>query len=132
LKAQEVQSMDILLFATRPRLLFRLINITCAIFVSSYLLFNVLDLDGSRHSPTAAGGSQVFIDENVTDIKPISCPTLCELKSCSLSDDHSSHEVLASVLLARELRFSGLKASRRHRIALPRSSVADSSSPFQA
>jgi hypothetical protein len=39
---------------------------------------------------------------------------------------------LASVLLARELRFSALKVSRRHRIALPRSAVSDSSSPVQA
>jgi len=124
--------MDILLFATRPRLLFRLINIICAIFVSSYLLFDVLDLDGSQHSPTPAGKSQVYIDENVTDIKPISSPTLCELKSGSFSEVQSSGAVLASVLLARELRFSGLKASRRQRIALPRSSVTDSSSPFQA
>jgi len=124
--------MDILLLATRPRLLFRLINIICAIFVSSYLLFDVLDLDGSQHSPTTSGKSQGFIDENVTDIKPISSPTICELKTGSFSEVQSAGEVLASVLVARELRFSGIKGSRRHRIALPRSSVTDSSSLFQA
>jgi len=119
-------------FVSRRGLLSRLINIVCAIFVISYLLFDVLDLDGSQHTPTPADRSRVYIDKNVAEIKPICSPNICELKFSTATGVKSSFEVLASVLLARELRFSALKASRRHRIALPRSSVTDTSSPVQA
>ena len=124
--------MNPLAFALRCGLLSRLIKIACAIFVISYLLFDVLDLDGSQHTPTPASRSRVFIDKNVAEIKPIASPTICELKFGTATEVTSSLEVLASVLLARELRFSALKVYRRYRIALPRSAVSDSSSPIQA
>ncbi len=124
--------MNPLAFVSRCGALSRLINIACAIFVISYLLFDVLDLDGSQHAPIPASRSRVFVDKNVAEIKPICSPTICELKFSTATEVKSSLEVLASVLLARELRFSALKVSRRHRIALPRSAVSDSSSPVQA
>jgi len=74
----------------------------------------------------------MFVDATVAEVKPISSPTICEPKFDSVCEHGPSLKILASVLLARELRFSALKASRRHRIALPRSSVSDTSSPAQA
>lgn len=124
--------MNPLVFLPRRSLWFRVLNIACAIVVSSYLLFDVLDVDGSQRAPTPAGKSQIFITENVTDINPILTPILGELKFGSFPEVQSSSEILASVFLARELKFSGLKTSRRHRIALPRSSVTDPSSSVQA
>jgi hypothetical protein len=124
--------MNSLVFLPRRSLWFRVFNIACAIIVSSYLLFDVLDLDGSQRAPTPAGKSEIFIAENVTDINPVFTPILGELKFGIFPEVQSSSEILASVYLARELKFSGLKASRRHRIALPRSSVSDPSSSVQA
>jgi len=124
--------MNPLAFVSRPGLMSRMIKIACAIFVTSYLLFDVLDLDGSQYSPTPLSRSKVFVEKNAAEIKPASLPNLCELKFCSVSKETPTVEVLASVILARELRYSGLKAYRRHRVALPRSSVTDSSSPAQA
>lgn len=124
--------MNPLVFLPRRSLWFRVLNIACAIVVSSYLLFDVLDVDGSQRAPTPAGKSQIFITENVTDINPILTPILGELKFGSFPEVQSSSEILASVFLARELKFSSLKTSRRHRIALPRSSVTDPSSSVQA
>jgi len=40
--------MNPLAFVSRPGFLTSLIKIACAIFVTSYLLFDVLDLDGSQ------------------------------------------------------------------------------------
>lgn len=124
--------MNPLEFISRRGQLSRLINIACAIFVTSYLLFDVMDLDGSQRSPTPASRGKVFLHKNVAEIKPVGSPTICELKFCGVNTVKSSLEVLASDLVARELKFSSLKASRRHRIALPRSSVTDTSSPAQA
>ena len=132
MKAPELKFMKSPVFVSRLGLWFRLLNMACAIFVSFYLLFDVLDLDGSQYAPTPAGKSPPFMDEKVTDIKPIFSSTLGELKIGSFSEVPSSRDALASLLLARALRFSGLKASRRYRIGLPRSSVTDSSLPFRA
>lgn len=132
MKAEAVKAMNSLASISRRGRLSRLIHVACAIFVTSYLLFDVLDLDGSQHAPTPPSRSKVFIDSNDAEIKPIASPTICELKFGSVTEVKSCREISASVLLARELKFSALKASRRHRIALPRSSVTDSASPAQA
>ena len=124
--------MNPLAFVSRRGLLSRWVHIACAIFVTSYLLFDVLDLDGSQRSQAPASSSKVFVNESSAEVRPISSASVCELKFAGLCEVKSSLEILASVLVARELSFSALKASRRHRIALPRSSVADPSSPAQA
>ena len=124
--------MNSLVFLPRRSLWFRVVNIACAIIVSSYLLFDVLDLDGSQRAPTPAGKSEIFIAENVTDINPVFTPNFGVPKFGIFPEVQSSSEILASVFLVRELNFVSLKASRRHRIALSRSSISDTSSSVQA
>ena len=91
-----------------------------------------MDLDGSQRAPTPAGKSQIFIAENVTDINPVFTPNFGVPKFGIFPEVQSSSEILASVFLVRELNFVSLKASRRHRIALSRSSISDTSSSVQA
>ena len=105
-----------------------LIHVACTIFVSSYLLFDVLDLDGSQHTSIPSRPSQALVAvDNLTDIETMAQPIVNVLKA--IATPASARHDLASSCTACVLRVSDLKATRRHRVALPRSTVADSSSP---
>jgi hypothetical protein len=107
---------------------FSLIHVACMIFVSCYLLFDVLDLDGSQHASIPSRRSQALVAvDNLTDIETMVQPSVNVLQASATPA--SARDDLASSCPACTLRVSDLKATRRHRVALPRSAVADSSSP---
>jgi hypothetical protein len=109
------------------QLLFRAINIACAIFVSFYIFFDVLDLDGSNWPlpPRHPTKGQVFIVNDLAEAEPISLPIMVESWEKVSSYFTAPCRVLAYFSSAEALKISAIGVSHRHhyRVALPRSSV---------
>ena len=110
----------------------RAIYIVCMLLVFSYILFDVLDLDGSDFPrPRAPVERNVVVAEVPKEIKQAYLPDRTEL--------WVDHSVLVpampggsvQVRLTRTLTFSPLDSARTrgYRIALPRSSPSD---PFDS
>ena len=112
----------------RFQLLFRVINIACAILVSFYIFFDVLDLDGSNWPlPRHPTKGQVFIVNGLAEAEPISLPKMVESWEKVSSYFTAPCRVLAYFSSAEALKISAIGLSHRHRyrVALPRSSVLD-------
>lgn len=107
-----------------------MVTIGCAIMVSSYILFEVLDLDGSNW-PLAQypGSGNVLVATEPIEIKPTALAG--PLDRCALAYDDCSlqQKAAAYLFVLNETRISGLRSPRClfHRAALPRSSIPDPS-----
>ena len=110
----------------------RAIYIVCMFVVFSYILFDVLDLDGSDFPrPRAPVERNVVVAEVPKDIKLVCCLDRTDLwVEQSLLAPAISGEAV-SVRLTRLLAFLPLDSPRAHRyrVALPRSSPSD---PFES
>lgn len=106
----------------------RVIYVTCAALVASYVLFNILDLDGSnwRLTPYASEGP-VLVANAPSDSEsypPLNSP----LARCRVGSDLMSCTTTSVSFCPIEgSTIGGLSLVRRHRyrIALPRSSIPD-------
>jgi hypothetical protein len=106
----------------------RVIHLACAILVTCYIFFDVLDLDGSdwRFRPPPAR-SEVLIAKGLAEAEPISQPSWVEswakLSNCFIDPPEDSAYFGRFELLA----ISVVESSRHHRyrVALPRSSIPD-------
>jgi hypothetical protein len=111
-----------------PPALWRVIYIACTVLISSYIFFDVLDLDGSNF-----GSRQYPVKGNVSLVKDLEEVERSSLpKSLEASEDISHHFTtdrgkLISFRSTEEVRKSRLESTRdhRYRVALPRSSVPD-------
>jgi hypothetical protein len=108
----------------------RAIYIVCMVMVFSYIFFDVLDLDGSD-SPLKRVPVQksVIVAETPREIKPTSSTDLAELlgKVLALFTAGLGESAwLQRMEVLRPLPFDCARA-RGYRVALPRSSTADSS-----
>ncbi len=113
-------------------LLWRVIYLTCTVAVFLFILFDVLDLDGSnfpseRHSTPNAVVASTDLDEIATFHLPGLAGPWSDILIISLAQSFDS----ALLRSAKEFRFSLLNSARHHgyRLALPRSSTADPSLP---
>lgn len=112
----------------RSQFLFRVIYAFCAVFVTAYVFFDILDIDGSNRpfNPYAPKGAIVLVG-TVAEAETSLLPDL-PIQRGSISNDLATYPVvLASFRHNEGLRIAGLSLSRRHRyrVALPRSSVPD-------
>jgi hypothetical protein len=110
------------------RLLFRAVTIICALIVSSYILFEVLDLDGSNWPLAQNSGNSSFLAATeAIEIKPAALARAIDGWGLEYIDCRSRHEIAASSFVVNETKISGLRSSRTlsHRAALPRSSIPD-------
>ena len=110
----------------------RAIYIVCMLLVFSYILFDVLDLDGSNFPrPRAPVERNVVVAEVPKDIKQAYLPDETELWVDHLALVPAISGESIHVSLTRALTFSPLDFARTrgYRIALPRSSPSD---PFQS
>ena len=109
-------------------LLWRVIYIACTVLISSYIFFDVLDLDGSdfgsRRYPVKG---DVPVVKGLEEVERSSLP-----ESLEASQDISRHFIanrrgLISFRSMEEVRKSRRESTRDHgyRVALPRSSVPD-------
>jgi hypothetical protein len=114
----------------KSRRLFRIVTTVCAIVVSSYILFDVLDLDGSNW-PLAQnpGNSSFVVATEAVEIKPTALAKTPDSWALDYREYCSQHELAAYLFAVNETRISGLRSSRQfsHRAALPRSSIPDPS-----
>ena len=112
------------------QLLWRVIYIACTMLVSSYIFFEVLDLDGSDFPSQRYPVKGAFLRAN--DLKDVERVYL--QKSVEAWEDISQRFTntqgkFISLDPAQEVRISGLESAREHgyRAALPRSSLPDGS-----
>ncbi len=116
----------------RSPLLWRVIYVVCAVAVCSFILFDVLDLDGSNFpSKPYATQSAVLTSADLDEIEHAHLPKLPEHWNQVVTISLIRQFDLASLRLASESRSSMPASARRHgyRLALPRSSTADPSLP---
>jgi hypothetical protein len=116
------------LCARRSPLFFRLLTIVCTIVVSSYVLFDYLDLDGSNWPAAQYPGSgEYFVVTAPIEIKPVSLPQLHERWEPVRDQFAITLQGPTAFLVMSQKRMSGLEASRHrsYRVALPRSSISD-------
>ena len=105
--------------------LWRAIYIACTLLISSYIFFDVLDLDGSdfgsRRYPVKGN---VSVENGLEEVERSSLPESSEDISRHFTADQGE---LISVRSTKETRKSRLESTRDHgyRVALPRSSVSD-------
>ena len=108
----------------------RVTHVVCALLVFSYILFDVLDLDGSNFSRLRATVERTAIVAEVPDAIPLNC-ALEKSKSWGdtslLFTDQSG--LYARPYWAALLRASALGTARSHgyRVGLARNSLPDSS-----
>ena len=108
--------------------LWRVIYIACTVLISSYIFFDVLDLDGSDFGPRRYPvKGDVPVVKGLEEVERSSLP-----KSLEASQDISRHFTanrgeLISFRSMEEVRKSRRESTRDHgyRVALPRSSVPD-------
>ena len=111
-----------------PAVLWRGTYIACTVLVSSYILFEVLDLDGSDFPSQRYPAKGAFLSANdLKDIERVYLP-----KPLNVWGDASNHftgnpRELGSFYKTTEPRKSRLDSTRDHgyRVALPRSSIPD-------
>ena len=116
------------LFSSRSQFSFRLLTSVCAIVVSSYVLFDYLDLDGSDWRKAQYPGSgNVFVLTEPIEIKPTSLSQFHDRWELVYEHFTSLLQGPTCFLVISETRISGLAASRHraYRVALPRSSISD-------
>lgn len=113
-------------------LCWRVIHVACAVAVCSFILFDVLDLDGSnfplKPNPTQ---SAVLVATGVENTDHIYLSNLTEPWSRIVTISLAEPFNLFSLRFAREFRYLTLDSARRrgYRTALPRSSTSDPSLP---
>jgi len=111
----------------RSRCLFRVIYMVCAVAMAAYVLFDILDLDGSNLPLThSSPKGAIFLVSNASEGETSLLPYLPARPGIN-SDDLTSPALLVSSCTHEGTRIAGLALSRRHRyrVALPRSSVPD-------
>jgi hypothetical protein len=106
--------------------LWRLFHAVCAVFVLSYIAFEVLDLDGSRLTPLAVPvhGAIIAI-EATAEVDPINRPAPAdEWNGAILSADRTAGEALDHFHIPS---VSPLDSARIHgyRVGLPRDAIPD-------
>ena len=115
-----------------PSLFWRVIHVACAVAVCSFILFDVLDLDGSNFPlkpyPTQ---SAVLVATGVEDTDHVYRPNLTEPWSRIVTISLAEPFDLLSLRLARQFKYLTLDSARHrgYRTALPRSSTSDPSLP---
>jgi len=111
----------------------RALYFVCTLLVSSYLFFEVLDLDGSNFPlKQFAVGRTAAISEAGRECDVARCPENLVLRGRLAKLSVGAHGVATQGQLARARKFSTVKLVRSHgyRIALPRSSPSDPSDPL--
>lgn len=109
-------------------ILWRAIYVVCMVLVLSYVLFDVLDLDGSDfHSPLTPVQKAIIVAEVPSDVEPAYFPqsaVLWENTSVLFGDRSGEYVQLqrTDILIS-----SPLDSARSHgyQVGLPRDSVAD-------
>jgi hypothetical protein len=115
-------------FSRRSEVLFRVLTIVCAIVVSSFVLFDYLDLDGSNWlAAQYPGGGKSFVVTEPIEIKPTFLPQLHDGWELVSDGFTSLLQCPTSFLVMSQGRMSGFEASRHrsYRVTLPRSSISD-------
>jgi hypothetical protein len=120
--------MKTVLSCRRSPLSFRALTVVCAIAVSSYILFNYLDLDRSNWTLVQYPGSgKFFVVTESIEVKPTALPKM--LDGWELVYDHfsSPQKPQTCFLAMSETRMLGLESLRHrsYRVTLPRSSISD-------
>jgi hypothetical protein len=111
----------------RSRWLFRVIYMVCAVAMVAYVLFDILDLDGSNLPLThSSPKGAIFLVTNVSEGETSLLPYLPARPGIN-SNVLTLPVLLVSLRTNEGMRIAGLALSRRHRyrVALPRSSVPD-------
>lgn len=109
--------------------LFRVINIACAIFVSSYIFLDFLDLDGSKWPLTPHPiTSEILVVQGLAEAEPIALPNMVENWEKDSNYFIAPHRVSRDFCASEAPIISARLSCRlhRYRVALPRSSVPDS------
>ncbi len=100
------------------------IRIACVIAVLSYILFNVLDVDGSNRGQLDPATAYALATEHEGDAERAHLQPSIELWADILSCSMSRHSRLFSSRRTQEDRPLGFKLARyRRRVSLPRSSI---------
>ena len=119
--------MKSVLSCRRSQLSFRALTILCTIVVSSYILFNYLDLDGSNWTLVQYPDSgKFFVATEPIEVKPTALPKMLDGWELVYDRFSSPQKPQTCFLAMSETRMSGLESLRHrsYRVTLPRSSIS--------